>query len=206
MPDLSHEKRWREAGYLRIAGIDEVGRGPLAGPVVAAAVVLPVDFSLPSLNDSKQLSARRRESLHEQLTTDPRVAWAIASVDVEVIDRINILRASHLAMAMAWEKLNPSPDLALIDGLPVKDFPGEHRAIVKGDSISLSIAAASVIAKVERDHMLCAAADQYPGYGFEKHKGYGTAAHIEALQRLGPCPMHRKSFAPVARYLNSESS
>ncbi len=199
MPDLAHESRWREAGYRRIAGIDEAGRGPLAGPVMAAAVVLPTDYEHPWLNDSKQVGERRREALYEEITTDPRIAWASAAVGVEEIDGSDILRATHLAMALAFAKLDPRPDFALIDGRPVRGFPGEHRALVKGDSLSLSIAAASIVAKVERDRLLVAAAEQYPGYGFERHKGYGTAAHLAALRRLGPCPLHRRSFAPVAR-------
>lgn len=199
MPDLSHEARWRKEGYRRIAGIDEAGRGPLAGPVMAAAVVLPEDYEHSWLNDSKQLSERRREALYEEITTDPRIAWASALVEADEIDRINILRATHLAMALAFAKLDPRPDFALIDGRPVRGFPGEHRGLVKGDSLSLSIAAASIVAKVERDRLLVEAGRRYPGYGFEQHKGYGTAVHLAALRRLGPCPLHRRSFAPVAR-------
>ncbi len=199
MPDLTHELRWREEGYRRIAGIDEAGRGPLAGPVMAAAVVLPEDYRHSWLNDSKQLGERRREALYEEITSDPRIVWASAAVEVEEIDRINILRATHLAMAMAFAKLDPRPDFALIDGRPVRGFPGEHHALVKGDSLSLSIAAASIVAKVERDRLLVSAGAQFPGYGFEQHKGYGTSAHLAALRRLGPCPLHRRSFAPVAR-------
>ena len=199
MPDLSHERHWRAAGFARIAGIDEAGRGPLAGPVTAAAVVVPEDYEHAILNDSKQLAEKRREALYEEITTDPRIVWASARVEAEEIDQINILRATHLAMARAFEKLVPRPELALIDGRPVKSFPGEHRALVKGDSLSLSIAAASIIAKVERDRIMLAFAECFPGYGFERHKGYGTAAHLEALNRLGPCPIHRMSFAPVAQ-------
>ncbi len=199
MPDLSHEAHWRAAGFLCIAGIDEAGRGPLAGPVTAAAVVLPPDFVHTVLNDSKQLSEKKREILYAELTTDPRIRWASASVGAEEIDRINILRATHLAMAHAFGKLSPSPDLALIDGKPVKNFPAEHRAIVGGDSLSLSISAASIIAKVERDRVMREAARLYPEYGFENHKGYGTAEHLAALRTLGPCPLHRRSFAPVAQ-------
>ncbi len=151
------------------------------------------------LNDSKQLSEKKREAIYAELTTDSRVIWASASIGAEEIDRVNILRATHLAMAQAFRKLKPKPDLALIDGKPVKGFPAEHRAIVKGDSLSLSIAAASIIAKVERDRFMREAAARYPGYGFENHKGYGTAEHLEALRSLGPSPLHRRSFAPVAQ-------
>lgn len=199
MPDLFHETLWRKEGFLRIAGIDEAGRGPLAGPVTAAAVVLPEGYEHPLLNDSKQLSEKRREALYEEITGDARIRWACATVEAAEIDRINILRATHLAMRTAFERLDPRPDLALIDGRPVRDFPGEHRAIVKGDSLSLSIAAASIVAKVERDRIMAALAGLYYGYGFERHKGYGTAAHREALKRLGPCPEHRRSFAPVGQ-------
>ncbi len=199
MPDLSHEANWRTAGYRRIAGIDEAGRGPLAGPVVAAAVVLPEDYAHPWLNDSKQLGEARREAVYAELVSDPRVAWSLAWVEAEEIDRVNILRATHLAMARAFDGISPRPDFALIDGRPVRGFPGEHRALVDGDTLSLSIAAASVIAKVERDRRMRAWAERFPGYGFERHKGYGTAAHLAALKRLGPCPIHRRSFGPVAQ-------
>jgi len=199
MPDLSHESRWRAEGFLRIAGIDEAGRGPLAGPVSAAAVILPEGYEHPILNDSKQLSEKRREAIYEEIISDPRIAWASAIVEAEEIDRINILRATHLAMARAYEKLVPRPDLALIDGRPVKSFPGEHRALVKGDTLSLSIAAASIIAKVERDRIMLDCATRFPGYGFERHKGYGTVTHLAALNGLGPCLIHRRSFAPVAQ-------
>lgn len=199
MPDLEHENHWRTRGFALVAGIDEAGRGPLAGPVVAAAVVLPDDYEDGGLNDSKQLSEKRRETLYDKLVSDSRVIWASARVEAGEIDRINILRATHLAMRLAFEQLSPRPDLALIDGKPVKDFSAEHRALVKGDSLSLSIAAASIIAKVERDRFMLDAANRFPGYGFERHKGYGTAAHLEALRRLGPCPLHRASFAPVAQ-------
>ena len=199
MPDLEHENHWRAQGFALVAGIDEAGRGPLAGPVVAAAVVLPDDYEHGMLNDSKQLSEKGREALYDELVSDSRVIRASASVEAGEIDRINILRATHLAMRLAFEQLEPRPDLALIDGKPVKGFPGEHRALVKGDSLSLSIAAASIIAKVERDRFMLDAASRFPGYGFERHKGYGTAAHLEALRRLGPCPLHRASFAPVAQ-------
>jgi ribonuclease HII len=199
MPDLSHEARWRAEGFPRIAGIDEAGRGPLAGPVTAAAVILPPDFEHEVLNDSKQLSEKKRESVYLELTSDSRVIWASASLGAEEIDRVNILRATHLAMAEAFRKLKPRPDLALIDGSPVKGFPAEHRSIVKGDLLSLSIAAASIIAKVQRDRYMVEAAERYPGYGFENHKGYGTPEHLEALRSMGPCPLHRRSFSPVAQ-------
>lgn len=199
MPDLKHERVLRDEGFARVAGIDEAGRGPLAGPVVAAAVVLPERFALTGLDDSKKLTAKRRDSLHREITRCAEIRWAVAWVDPEEIDRINILRATWKAMRLAYSRLEPRADIALIDGKPVKDFPGEHRALVRGDSLSLSIAAASILAKVERDRMMFALAERYPGYGFENHKGYGTRQHREALLEMGPTPIHRRSFAPVAR-------
>lgn len=198
MPDLSEENQLRTEGFGRVAGIDEAGRGPLAGPVVAAAVVLPPGFDHPGLDDSKKLTARKREQLYSELTTSGEVEWAVSRVDEKEVDRINILQATWKAMRLAFSQLEPAPDIALIDGKPIGGFPAPHRAIVKGDSLSLSIAAASILAKVERDRWMVACAERYPGYGFEKHKGYGTKAHREAIQRLGPCPIHRRSFAPVS--------
>ena len=198
MPDLSHERQLHREGYLRVAGIDEAGRGPLAGPVTAAAVVLPRGYRHTVLNDSKQLSEKQRDLLYTEITTDERIQWASASVEPDEIDQINILQATWKAMGRAFESLAVRPDIALIDGRPVKGFPGEHRALVKGDSLSLSIAAASIIAKVDRDRIMMTQAALYPEYGFERHKGYGTAFHLEALKKYGPCSIHRRSFAPVA--------
>lgn len=199
MPDLFHESRLRNEGFGLVAGIDEAGRGPLAGPVTAGAVILPNDYTHRVLNDSKQLSEKAREELYEEITGDERIRWSSASIEPEVIDTINILQATWRAMAAAFEKLIPRPEVALIDGRPVRGFPADHRALVKGDSLSLSIAAASIIAKVERDRLMLTYADQYPEYGFERHKGYGTAQHLAALKLHGPCPIHRRSFAPVAQ-------
>lgn len=179
--------------------MDEAGRGPLAGPVAAAAVILPRGFSCPGLDDSKKISAPRREGLFERLTVNPAVAWAVATASCEEIDQINILRATHLAMRRAAEMLNPLPDHCLIDGLPVRDFPFPYDAIVKGDGRSLSIAAASIIAKVTRDRLMRVIDREFPQYGFAKHQGYGTKAHLEALRNHGPCRHHRRSFQPVAQ-------
>lgn len=181
-----------------VAGVDEAGRGPLAGPVAAAAVVLPAAFSCPELDDSKKLSARKRELLYERLTGDSGVRWSLAFAEAGEIDELNILRATHAAMARAVEGLAVAVDHCLVDGLAVPDFPWPHDGVVKGDGKSLSIAAASIIAKVARDRRMLEYAGSYPGYGFEKHKGYGTRVHLEALRELGPCPIHRRSFAPVA--------
>lgn len=199
MPTLDHENTLRTQGHRIVAGIDEAGRGPLAGPVSVAAVVLPPDFTHPLLNDSKKLSEARREALYEELTTDTRILWHCVLVEAPEIDRLNILRATHEGMRRAVLGLPLQVDAALIDGRPVRDFPLPQLALVKGDQLSFSIAAASVIAKVTRDRLMVRLAVEHPGYGFETHKGYGTASHLEALRRLGPCPQHRRSFAPVAQ-------
>lgn len=198
---LGHEKKLRARGFSIIAGIDEAGRGPLAGPVTAAAVILPEKFRHKVLRDSKQLTALQRERIFEELTNNKDIIWAAASVSVEEIDRINILRASHMAMRIAAEQLSPRPDHVLIDGLPVRPFPIEQTALVGGDALSLSIAAASVIAKVTRDRKMLDYHAQYPEYGFGQHKGYGTELHLERLRQHGPCPIHRRSFLPVQQML-----
>ena len=203
---LRFEQEAWAGGLLRVAGVDEAGRGPLAGPVVAAAVVFDQVFlaaearkSLAGLDDSKKLPASRREFFHALLSACPHAQIGIAAASVEEIDSLNILRATHLAMARALERIAPLPELALVDGLPVKGLPVPHRAIVGGDGSSLSIAAASVMAKVARDRLMVELAAEYPAYGFERHKGYGTQAHLDALRLHGPCPAHRKSFSPVAQ-------
>jgi ribonuclease HII len=199
MPNLALESALHARGFLRIAGIDEAGRGPLAGPVAAAAVILPKKFTLTGLDDSKKISARNRESLYQQLTSNTSIFWAVATASREEIDRLNILRATHLAMRRAAEALIPLPDHCLIDGLPVRDFPFPCDAIVKGDGLSLSIAAASIIAKVTRDRIMHQLDGEFPQFGFAKHQGYGTKAHLEALRIHGPCCHHRRSFQPVAQ-------
>ena len=199
MPTLENEARLRCAGHKCVAGIDEAGRGPLAGPVLAAAVVLPADFAHAVLNDSKQLSAKQRERIYAELMNDDRLLISSAAASVEEVDRLNILRASHLAMERAVRGLPGEPDICIIDGLPVPRFPWRHEGIVKGDGLSLSIAAASIIAKVERDRIMLAADAEYPQYGFAAHKGYGTSLHLARLREYGPCPLHRRSFQPVAQ-------
>ncbi|MFZ9936962.1 MAG: ribonuclease HII [Luteolibacter sp.] len=199
MPDLSLELTIHARGFRRVAGVDEAGRGPLAGPVAAAAVILPPDYRCPGLDDSKKLSAAKRGRLYHCLTTDPRVAWAAATADCTEIDRLNILRATHLAMRRAVEALVPPPDHCLIDGLPVPCFPLPHDAVVKGDGTSLSIAAASVIAKVTRDRLMLEIDREFPQFGFSRHQGYGTKEHLEALRIHGPCRHHRRSFQPVSQ-------
>ncbi len=199
MPDLVFEIALHARGRHRVAGVDEAGRGPLAGPVAAAAVILPQGFSCPGLDDSKKITAAKREFLYEILTGNPEIAWAVATANHEEIDRLNILRATYLAMRRAAESLTPPPDHCLIDGLPVRDFPFPHDAIVKGDGLSLSIAAASIIAKVTRDRLMREMDREFPEFGFAKHQGYGTKQHLEALRIHGPCRYHRRSFQPVAQ-------
>jgi ribonuclease HII len=196
-----YEKKLRGTGVARIAGIDEAGRGALAGPVVAAAVVLPEKFRHRRLNDSKQLAPELREEIYADLACNPDVRWTVGVVDSIEIDRINILRASHRAMRMAIESLLEPPEHVLIDGLPVIPFPLPQTAIIDGDCISLSIAAASVIAKVTRDGMMRDFCAQFPQYCFGQHKGYGTELHLLKLHEFGPCPIHRRSFEPVAQPL-----
>ena len=197
MPDQSYEESRWEIGESRVIGIDEAGRGPLAGPVSVAAVLLPQGYQLEGLHDSKKLSEKVRERLCEHLINDASVEWKHSFVGVDEIDQLNILRATEAGMrevATAIEKV----DFAFIDGRPVKDFPVPSEGVVKGDGKVLSIAAASIIAKVFRDREMVKCDKEYPDYGFAKHKGYGTKVHLDALRRCGPCPLHRRSFRPVA--------
>ncbi len=187
------EKTWADRGFHAICGIDEAGRGPLAGPVCAAAVILPEGLEIPGLNDSKKLTDKMRRELFP-IIEEQALAYGIGWASQEEIDDINILQATFLAMSRAVEQLNIRPDLALVDGnrAPTLDLPVE--TVVKGDSLSASIAAASVLAKVSRDDVMLRMAEEYPGYGFEVHKGYGTKAHYEALRTFGPSPIHRRTF------------
>jgi ribonuclease HII len=196
-----YEIKAGKKGYRLIAGVDEAGRGPLAGPVVAAAVVLPADAILQGLNDSKKLSPTRREELFPKIQTQA-VVYGVAVVNPEVIDKINILQAALLAMQQAVEQLQPVPDLLLIDGNQKTASSIEQWAIVKGDSKSLSIAAASVLAKVTRDHIMQDYHQLYPQYEFARHKGYGTKLHRDLIAEHGPCPIHRSTFKGVTEYLN----
>ena len=192
MRELEDEKH--AAGFKYIAGVDEAGRGPLAGPVYAAAVILPENTYIEGINDSKKLSAAKREKLYDEII-EKAAAYHISAVDEEVIDEINILNATFEAMKNAVSQLTPSADYVLIDGNrmpPDMPIPGE--TVVKGDSKSISIAAASILAKVSRDRYISEQDKLYPGYGFAKHKGYGTKQHIEAIKQLGPCKIHRKTF------------
>lgn len=205
IPDrFLHERELRRRGLTRVAGVDEAGRGPLAGPVVAAAVCFPAGWiahglpaELAGLNDSKQLSAARRERYFELLHRFAETRFAIEIVAPAEIDRINILNATHAAMNGALAALLPAPEHVLVDGLAVASLRLPQTALVKGDSLSYSIAAASILAKVTRDRLMLAYDAVYPEYGFAVHKGYGTAAHLTAIERHGPCPLHRRSFAPL---------
>ncbi|MBS0625875.1 MAG: ribonuclease HII [Verrucomicrobia bacterium] len=195
------ESELRVEGYLRVAGVDEAGRGPLAGPVVAAACILPENFALEDVNDSKQLSPQNRDRLFASLSQNPQVLYGIGIVEAADIDRINILQATFLAMQKAIAALPEIPDYLLVDGdkLPRTKIPA--RAVVKGDSLSISIASASIFAKVTRDRIMDALDAQYPLYGFKNHKGYGTSEHLQAIDLYGPCPIHRKSFDPIKSQL-----
>ena len=187
------EKDRISEGYTVICGTDEAGRGPLAGPVCAAAVILPTGLDLPGLNDSKKLTDKKRRELYDVIIREA-VTYGVAFASETEIDEINILQATFLAMERAMQKLSPQPELALIDGNRAKDFGLPVRTIIKGDSLSASIAAASILAKVTRDRLMEEYDAQYPQYGFAVHKGYGTRRHYEALREFGPCPIHRQTF------------
>lgn len=200
---LGFERELWEKGVLRVAGVDEAGCGPLAGPVVAAAVMFPHTWfeaglynRLRGLNDSKQLSEEEREKFFKIITQHLDIRHGISVVDVELIDRLNILQASHRAMNLALAQIQPPPDHVLVDGRAVKSLKFPNTPLVKGDCRSYSIAAASVLAKVTRDRLMLEYDKQYPGYGFATHKGYGTPQHLAAIAALGACPIHRQSFAP----------
>ena len=187
------EDAFFKKGYQTICGVDEAGRGPLAGPVCAAAVILPPHVEIPGLNDSKKLTDKRRRELYP-IIQEQAIAYGIALVDHNTIDEINILQATYLAMEQAITQLKVRPDLALVDGNRAKDFGVPVETVVSGDSLSASIAAASILAKVTRDDLMLEMENEYPGYGFAVHKGYGTKAHYAALEQLGPCPIHRMTF------------
>lgn len=182
---------WEEYDY--ICGIDEVGRGPLAGPVMAAAVILPKDVNILYLNDSKQLSEKKREELYEEIK-EKAISYAVGMADVETIDEINILQADYIAMRQAISKLSVEPQILLNDAVTIPSVKQPQVPIIKGDAKSISIAAASIVAKVERDRLMCVYDDMYPEYGFARNKGYGSAEHIEAIKKYGPCEIHRKTF------------
>ena len=188
-----YENEARSQGFVSVAGMDEAGRGPLAGPVVAAAVILDPENPVYGVDDSKKLSPKKRAALKAEIEAKA-ISVGVGIVDVETIDSINILEATKLAMKKAVEALDPPPQLLLIDAVRLKDLPIEQRSIIKGDALSVSIAAASIIAKETRDEMLRAYDELYPEYGFASHKGYGTKQHMDAIRKFGPLPIHRKTF------------
>ena len=202
-PTLEYEQSLFSQGLALIAGVDEAGRGPLAGPVIVAAVILPKEISsellenLKNLNDSKKMSLSAREECFNIITGTPEIVWALGEGSVQEIGDLNILRATHLAMRRALLALKTFPEHALVDGLPVRDLPVPQTALVGGDGLSMSIAAASVVAKVTRDRMMEELHHEFPQYGFLKHKGYATAAHLATLREYGPCKYHRRGFSPV---------
>ena len=201
-----HERKWLAKGCSFIAGIDEVGRGPLAGPVVASAAMFSpkviidgLPDSLCDVNDSKKLSAKKREKLFDALNEFDGVSFGVSIIDPDEIDRINILQATHKAMRESLASLGQKPDYLLVDGRPVESLGKAQSAIVKGDSLSYSIGAASIFAKVTRDRMMIQFDIEFPGYGFASNKGYGTKEHLNGLSDMGPCPIHRLSFAPIRK-------
>ncbi len=197
----SYEQAAYSKGHRMIAGIDEAGRGPLAGPVVAAACILPPNLLIPGINDSKKLTPKKRGELFLLLIKNPLVHYGVGIVDERIIDEINILEATKLAMLQAVNNLEITPDYLLVDGLklPHPTIPGEK--IIKGDTLSQSIAAASIIAKETRDRIMLELHKKYPEYGFDRHSGYGTEMHREAISRIGPCEIHRRTFEPIKSYL-----
>jgi ribonuclease HII len=188
-----YEDAARREGFHAVCGIDEAGRGPLAGPVFAAAVILPENCAIEGINDSKKLTPKKREKLFDEIEAGA-VAYGIGFATEQEIDAVNILQATFLAMKRACDALNVRPDLALVDGNRMPQLGVETRTIIKGDACSASIAAASILAKVSRDRLLCRIDEIYPQYGFARHKGYGTAYHVEMLRKYGPCPVHRRTF------------
>ena len=190
---LTKEKSFYNDSVKILCGVDEAGRGPLAGPVCAAAVILPKETVIEGLNDSKKLSEKKREQLYDVIC-ETAVSYAISFATVAEIEELNILHATQLAMIRAIDELDPVPDLALIDGNQAGDIKFPHETVIKGDASCVSIAAASILAKVTRDRFMVEMAEQYPNYHFEKHKGYGTKDHYNALREFGPCPIHRPSF------------
>jgi len=197
---FAYETECRAMGYRLIAGVDEAGRGPLAGAVYAAAVIFDEGVYIDGVNDSKKLTAKKREALYDEIIAKAR-AYSICAIDEKIIDEINILEATYKAFQGAIDGLNPVPDYCLIDGNRSKGITVPHETIVKGDSLSFSIAAASILAKVARDRYIIEADKLYPQYGFALHKGYGTKAHLEAIAKFGPCPIHRLTFKGVREHV-----
>lgn len=202
----SFEREASAQGHTVIAGVDEAGRGPLAGPVVAAAAILPEGLYIPYVNDSKKLNPVRRKELFHTIKSTPAISTAVGIVYPEEIDRINIYQATQEAMRIAVRALAKKPDILLVDGLKIGGFPYLQWKIIKGDALSQSIAAASIVAKETRDALMEEYEELYPGYGFAKHKGYGTRQHLEAIEKLGPSPIHRRTFAPLKELIQTPPS
>jgi ribonuclease HII len=202
---LQFEESARFRGFQRIAGIDEAGRGPLAGPVLAAACIVPADVYIVGVDDSKKLTPKKRAEIYAFITSHPRIHYAVGEVSSQEIDRINIYQATIQAMLQALEKLPAPPDYILVDGMRLPHPTILCEKIVQGDALSQSIAAASIIAKETRDRLMCEYHAQWPDYGFNQHKGYGTEKHLEAIQRNGPCPIHRMTFSPLHGQMDSNN-
>ena len=198
---FAYEDMARLKGYRNLAGVDEAGRGPLAGPVVAAACIIPQGLIIDGVDDSKSIAPLQREKVFQRLTTHPDIQYAVGCIEAQDIDEINILQATFKAMQRAVEGLPSVPDFILVDGSLLPDWNYPSIAVIKGDALSHSIAAASIIAKETRDRLMETYELQYPGYGFKQHKGYGTKKHLEAINELGPCQIHRKTFEPVKSLL-----
>lgn len=197
------EEELYDAGFQTICGVDEAGRGPLAGPVVVAACILPPFLRIEGINDSKQLSQKKREELYKIIVKNA-LEYKIVFVDVEAVDDLNIYQATKKGMLEAIASLKQTPDHVLIDAMPLNELQMEHTSIIHGDARCASIAAASILAKVTRDNYMEKMDIKYPNYGFKKHKGYGTKLHIHALEKYGPCPIHRKTYAPVSKYYSKQ--
>lgn len=200
-----YEEALEDRGLKYVAGVDEVGRGPLAGPVVVAAVILPMGLRIKGINDSKKLSEKKREELYKVIMKEA-LAVGVSFIYEDTVDKINIYEATKQGMLESINNLSIKPEHVLIDAMPLNELKIEHTSIIHGDALSASIGAASIIAKVTRDHYMEKMDHKYPNYGFKKHKGYCTKEHLEALEKYGPCPIHRKSFAPVAKYYQKQLS
>lgn len=199
-----YEDKLYDLGYKNVCGVDEAGRGPLAGPVVVAACILPSNLHIKDINDSKQLSEKKREELYK-IIIEKAVCYNIVFKDEKIIDEINIYEATKQGMIEAINGLKIKADHALIDAMPLNELELEHTSIIHGDALSASIAAASILAKVTRDHYMEKMDHKYPNYGFKKHKGYCTKAHVKALETYGPCEIHRKTFSPVSKYFKHQT-
>jgi ribonuclease HII len=200
-----YEEELYDNGYEKVCGIDEAGRGPLAGPVVVAACIMPPFLRIDGINDSKQLTEKKREELYKIIVKEA-LAYSVVFINEKEIDELNILNATKKGMLKALDELKVKPDYVLIDAVKLDELKIESKAIIHGDALSASIAAASILAKVSRDHYMEAMDKKYPNYGFARHKGYGTKAHLEALEKYGPCAIHRKTFTPVNKYFSKQLS